>query len=88
MARDPRVLLLNDPTRGVDMGAKADIYRILREAADEGMAVIMLSTELIELIELTDRVLVFRENELFCELGRHELTRTRLVAAYFGKEHE
>lgn len=88
MARDPRVLLLNDPTRGVDMGAKADIYRILREAADEGMAVIMLSTELIELIELTDRVLVFRENQLFCELARHELTRTRLVAAYFGKEHQ
>jgi ABC-type sugar transport system ATPase subunit len=88
MARHPRVLLLNDPTRGVDMGAKMDIYRILREAADEGVAVIMLSTELIELVELMDRVLVFRENELSRELGRHELTRTRLVASYFGKEHE
>jgi len=88
MATRPRVLLLNDPTRGVDMGAKLDIYAILREAAAEGMAVVMLSTELIELVEIMDRVLVFRENHLHRELSRHELTRTRLVASYFGKEHE
>jgi ABC-type sugar transport system ATPase subunit len=48
----------------------------------------MLSTEVIELIELMDRVLVFRENQLFCELSRHELTRTRLVASYFGRDGE
>jgi ABC-type sugar transport system ATPase subunit len=45
----------------------------------------MLSTELIELIELMDRVLVFREGQLFCELQRSELTRTRLVESYFGR---
>jgi ABC-type sugar transport system ATPase subunit len=45
----------------------------------------MLSTELIELIELMDRVLVFREGQLFCELQRAELTRTRLVESYFGR---
>lgn len=86
LAMRPRVLVLNDPTRGVDMGAKHDIYAILREAAAEGLAVVMLSTEVIELIELMDRVLVFRENELFRELTREELTRTRLVASYFGRE--
>jgi ABC-type sugar transport system ATPase subunit len=85
LAMNPRVLLLNDPTRGVDAGTKRDIYRVLSEAAASGVAVVMLSTEVLELIELMDRVLVFREGELFCELGRSELTRSRLVASYFGK---
>jgi ABC-type sugar transport system ATPase subunit len=81
----PRILLLNDPTRGVDAGTKRDIYRVLTDAAAEGTAVVMLSTELIELIELMDRVLVFREGQLFCQLQRSELTRTRLVESYFGR---
>jgi ABC-type sugar transport system ATPase subunit len=58
---------------------------VLTDAAADGTAVVMLSTELIELIELMDRVLVFREGQLFCELGRSELTRTRLVESYFGR---
>ena len=85
LAMNPRILLLNDPTRGVDVGTKRDIYRVLTDAAAEGTAVVMLSTELIELIELMDRVLVFREGQLFCELPRSELTRTRLVESYFGR---
>jgi ABC-type sugar transport system ATPase subunit len=88
LATHPRVLLLNDPTRGVDMATKRDIYRVLRDAAAEGVAVVMLSTEVIELIELMDRVLVFREGEVFTELSREELSRPRLVAAYFGTQHE
>lgn len=88
LATNPKVLLLNDPTRGVDINTKSDIYRVLTEAATDGVAVVMLSTEVIELVELMDRVLVFREHELFCELGRDSLTRTRLVAGYFGREAE
>jgi ABC-type sugar transport system ATPase subunit len=87
LATDPKILLLNDPTRGVDIGTKGDIYRVLTDAAAEGVAVVMLSTEVIELVELMDRVLVFREGELFTELARAELTRPRLVASYFGREH-
>jgi ABC-type sugar transport system ATPase subunit len=86
MAMQPRVLLLNDPTRGVDAGTKRDIYRVLTDAAAEGTAIVMLSTELIELVELMDRVLVFREGQLFTELARSELSRTRLVESYFGRE--
>lgn len=85
LAMNPRILLLNDPTRGVDAGTKRDIYRVLTDAAAQGTAIVMLSTELIELIELMDRVLVFREGHLFCELSRSELTRTRLVESYFGR---
>lgn len=88
LATSPRILLLNDPTRGVDMATKSDIYGVLRNAAAEGVAVVMLSTEVIELIELMDRVLVFREGEVFTELSRDELSRPRLVAAYFGAHHE
>lgn len=88
LASEPKILLLNDPTRGVDINTKGDIYRVLTDAATDGVAVVMLSTEVIELVELMDRVLVFRENELFCELSRDRLTRARLVASYFGREAE
>jgi ABC-type sugar transport system ATPase subunit len=86
LAMRPAVLLLNDPTRGVDIAAKSDIYGVLADAAAEGVTIIMLTTELIELVALMDRVLVFREGELFRELVRAEVTRTNLVASYFGRE--
>jgi ABC-type sugar transport system ATPase subunit len=86
LATKPKVLLLNDPTRGVDMGAKRDIYRILLDAAGDGLAIVMLSTELVELVDLMDRVLVFREGGLARELTRDELSSSRLVASYFGRE--
>ncbi len=86
LAAEPRILLLNDPTRGVDLGAKRDIYDLLDELTAEGIAVVMLSTEVDELIELMDRVLVFKESELEVELERASLTRSVLVASYFGQE--
>jgi ABC-type sugar transport system ATPase subunit len=85
LARAPKVLLLNDPTRGVDIGAKRDIYALLAELTEKGVAVVMLSTEVDEHIELMDRVLVFREGSLSATLTRAELTRRSLVAAFFGR---
>ena len=70
LAYGPRVLLLNDPTRGIDIGAKNDLYALFGALAAEGLAVVMLSTELDEHVELMDRVLVFREHELFQEFER------------------
>jgi ABC-type sugar transport system ATPase subunit/ribose/xylose/arabinose/galactoside ABC-type transport system permease subunit len=84
IARDPRVLLLNDPTRGVDIGAKRDIYALLRELAADGMAVVMLSTEVDEHLELMDRVLVFRDGRPAAELPRRELSRSSIVGEFFG----
>ena len=86
LAAEPRVLLLNDPTRGVDLGAKRDLYALLTQLAENGLAVVMVSTELDEHVELMDRVLVFREHELAAELPRAELSRTRLVSAFFGDQ--
>jgi ABC-type sugar transport system ATPase subunit len=88
LAAKPKVLLLNDPTRGVDIGAKRDIYALLLELAGEGVAVVMLSTEVDEHVELMDRVLVFREHELFAELPRADVTREALVSAFFGRRQE
>ena len=86
LASEPRILLLNDPTRGVDLGAKRDIYDLLAQLTSDGIGVVMLSTEVDELIELMDRVLVFKEGEVEAELDRASLTRSALVASYFGQE--
>jgi len=88
LALQPQVLLLNDPTRGVDIGAKRDIYALLRELAASGTAIVMLSTEVDEHLELMDRVLVFRDGAPAAELRREELTRSAIVREFFSHEPE
>ena len=85
LATDPQLLLLNDPTRGVDLGAKRDLYALLAELTAQGVGVVMLSSELDEHVELMDRVVVFREGTIFCELPRADLSRQVLVSAFFGE---
>ncbi len=84
LAANPAVLLLNDPTRGVDIGAKQDIYQSLLDVARTGVGVVMLSTEVDEHVELMDRILVFREGQAAAELSRDEATRGRIVASFFS----
>jgi ABC-type sugar transport system ATPase subunit len=86
LAFDVKVLLLNDPTRGVDMGAKRDIYDVLMEIAERGVAVVMLSTEVDEHLELMDRIVVFREGAITAEMDKAAANRQRLVAAFFASE--
>jgi ABC-type sugar transport system ATPase subunit len=88
LAANPKILVLNDPTRGIDIGAKHDLYGLLTSLAQEGLAVVMLSSEIDEHVELMDRVLVFRERELSCEIERAALSRNGLVAAFFGQNEE
>ncbi|WP_272477160.1 sugar ABC transporter ATP-binding protein [Baekduia alba] len=85
LATEPEVLLLNDPTRGVDINAKRDLYALLLDLAADGMAIVMLSTEVDEHVELMDRVVVFREGQVAAELPRDALNRQALVAAFFGE---
>ena len=87
LATEPRLLLFNDPTRGVDHATKQDIYARLHEIAARGIAIVMLSTEVDELLTHMDRVMVFREGTLFTEFGRDDLDRQRLIASFFGREH-
>jgi ABC-type sugar transport system ATPase subunit len=86
LACDPQVLLLDDPTRGIDLGAKRDLHRELRRLTEEGVAVVMLSSELEEHLDLMDRALVFREHTVFAQLTREQLNREALVAAFFGHQ--
>ena len=86
LATDPKVLLLNDPTRGVDIMTKREIYATLERLCADGMSIVMLSSEVEELVELVDRVLVFRDSEVFAEIPRKSLTMDAVVAAYFGQQ--
>lgn len=81
MLTSPKVLLLDDPTRGVDVGAKAELYRLMNQLADEGMSIIVTSSELPELLTVSDRVLVLCEGELTGEFDRSEATEQRIMEA-------
>ena len=70
LATEPRVLLLDEPTRGIDVGAKAEIYRLIRDLSARGMAIIVASSEMPELLALSDRILVLREGRPVALLGR------------------
>lgn len=77
----PRVLLLQEPTQGVDVGAKAGIYELLRGAADDGAAILVASSDTKELAELCDRVIVLRNGRVAAELRRPHLSEAALVRA-------
>ena len=82
----PRVLLLNDPTRGVDQRTRETLYQVFRELAhEEGMALVVLSTEIEELLRLCDRVLVFREQRVIARLAGDEISHDGVIAAMFGQ---
>jgi ABC-type sugar transport system ATPase subunit len=85
LAAEPHVILLNDPTRGVDHKTKQELYDVFRSLAEAGAAVVMLSSEVEELVGLMDRVLVFHEGSLSAELRSDEITSESVVAAYFGR---
>ena len=84
LAIKPRVLILDEPTRGVDIGAKSEIYRIISDLAAQGMAILMVSSELQEIIGLSDRVLVMREGRLVAEIGREEITQEHIMTYATG----
>lgn len=75
----PRVLLLDEPTRGVDIGAKTEIHKIISILADQGLAVLMISSELPEVLGVSDRILVMHEGKLRAELSRDEATQEKIM---------
>jgi len=77
----PRIILLNDPTRGIDIGTKQEIYQLLRDLADEGAAILFYSTDYDELIGCCDRVLIVYQGRIVRELAGDEITETNIVSA-------
>jgi ABC-type sugar transport system ATPase subunit len=79
MSRDVRVLLLDEPTRGIDVGTKAEVHRLIREAAGRGVAVLLVSSEMPELLALSDRILVLGGGRLKGELTGEAMTQTNIL---------
>ncbi|MDQ0247002.1 ribose transport system ATP-binding protein [Bacillus fengqiuensis] len=75
----PKILLLDEPTRGVDIGAKAEIYKIIDELAKAGMAILMISSELPEILSVSDRVLVMHEGKIRADLSRDEASQEKIM---------
>ncbi|TDD47605.1 sugar ABC transporter ATP-binding protein [Kribbella antibiotica] len=86
LATGPRVLIVDEPTRGIDVGTKAEVHRLMSSLAAEGVAVLMVSSELPEVLGMADRVLVMREGRLVAELSRAEATEESVMFAAMGQE--
>jgi rhamnose transport system ATP-binding protein len=81
LATDPKVLIVDEPTRGIDVGTKAEVHRLLSELAQQGLAILMISSELPEVLGMADRVLVMREGHLTGEFPRSEATPEAVMFA-------
>jgi rhamnose transport system ATP-binding protein len=86
LAAEPKVLILDEPTHGVDVGTKADVHRTISRLAAQGLAILLVSSELPEILGMSDRVLVMREGRLVAELSRADATQERVIQAAAGVE--
>jgi ABC-type sugar transport system ATPase subunit len=89
LAKKPNVLILDEPTRGVDVGAKGEIYQIIRRIAAEGVGIVMISSELTEVLGMADRIVVMREGKKVAELPAEGTTEAKVIALATGvEEHQ
>ncbi|NEA33071.1 sugar ABC transporter ATP-binding protein [Streptomyces sp. SID13031] len=86
LATAPKLLIVDEPTRGIDVGTKAEVHRLMSSLAAEGVAVLMVSSELPEVLGMADRVLVMREGRLVAELDRERATEESVMFAAMGQE--
>jgi ribose transport system ATP-binding protein len=75
----PVVIILDEPTRGIDVGAKFEIYQLMRQLTDQGVAILMISSELPEILGMSDRIVVMHDGEIVGELSREEASEERIV---------
>jgi len=80
----PRLLILDEPTRGIDVGAKAEVHQMINELAQEGIAIILISSDLPEVLAMSDRVLVMREGQQMAIIDRAEATQEKVMTAAMG----
>jgi len=83
----PDVLILDEPTRGVDVGAKKEIYQLINQFKAEGLSIILVSSEMPEVLGMSDRILVMHEGRISGEFSREQATQESLMAAAVGKQH-
>jgi len=85
LSRQPRLLIVDEPTRGIDVGTKAEVHRLLSSLASEGVAVLMISSELPEVLSVADRIHVMREGRLVSALTHDEASEERIISAATGQ---
>ena len=85
LATNPRVLILDEPTRGVDIGAKVEVHRIISDLAASGLWIILISSELPEVLAMSDRIMVLHEGRISAEIPRAEATEERVMFAATGQ---
>ena len=86
LASTPKILLLDEPTRGIDVGAKSEIYKLINELTETGMAILVVSSELPEIMGISDRILVIHEGQLAGEVKKEEFSEERIMTYATGKE--
>lgn len=79
LARDCDVIIFDEPTRGIDVGAKHEIYNIMRQLADEGKAIMLISSDMPELLGMSDRIAVMSDGHLVADLARGEADQTQIL---------
>jgi ribose transport system ATP-binding protein len=84
LAKETKVLILDEPTRGVDVGAKVEIYRTINELAAQGIGIVLISSEMPEVIGMCDRVIVMRRGRVTRELGKADLNEMSLIKPAMG----
>jgi rhamnose transport system ATP-binding protein len=87
LATEPKLLIVDEPTRGIDVGTKAEVHKLLSQKAQEGLAVLMISSELPEVLGMADRIFVMREGHIVREFSRAEATSESVIAAATGAVH-
>ena len=85
LATKPKVLILDEPTRGIDVGAKAEVHALIARLAEEGVAILMISSELPEVLGMSHRVLVMREGQIVADIPREEASEESIMAAATGQ---
>ena len=81
LAKEPQLIIFDEPTRGVDVGAIADIHKLIRELADSGLGVVVISSYLPEILNLSDRILVARTGRIVEEFDALEATEDKIMFA-------
>ncbi len=85
LARKPSLLIIDEPTRGIDVATKAEVHQLLVDLAGSGVAVLMISSELPEVLRVSDRILVMREGRLVAEYPKAGATEEQIMAAATGQ---
>ena len=87
LATNPRILLLDEPTRGIDVGAKAEIYNLIKELAEQGMGIIVVSSEIPEILAISDTVVVLSESKLTAVMKRDEANEEKIMNAAIAEKN-